>query len=85
MTIVASTPIVFATGSPTTNPPTTAPDSITIGGGSIWVEYGNMGDSTGAVGSPLSTIVQYSMTGVQEPLISTITPLDNFGLVTLHV
>jgi hypothetical protein len=38
-----------------------APDSITIGGGSIWVEYGNGADSTGASGS--STIVQYSMIG----------------------
>jgi hypothetical protein len=39
-----------------------APDSITIGGASVWVEYGNMGDSTGASGSPLSTIVQYNLT-----------------------
>ena len=41
-----------------------APDSITIGGGSIWVEYGNGADSMGASGS--STIVQYSMTGQVE-------------------
>jgi hypothetical protein len=41
-----------------------APDSITIGGGSIWVEYGNGADSTGASGS--TTIVQYSMTGQVE-------------------
>ena len=41
-----------------------APDSITIGGGSIWVEYGNGADSTGKSGS--STIVQYSMLGVEE-------------------
>jgi hypothetical protein len=40
-----------------------APDSITIGGGSIWVEYGNGASSTGG-GS--STIVQYSMTGGVE-------------------
>jgi hypothetical protein len=36
----------------------TAPDSITAGNGSVWVEYGNGADSTGASGS--STIVQYS-------------------------
>jgi hypothetical protein len=41
-----------------------APDSITIGGGSIWVEYGNGADSTGASGS--STIVEYGMTGEVE-------------------
>ena len=48
------------------NAPTdsSAPDSITIGGGSIWVEYGNGASSTGASGS--STIVQYSMTGQVE-------------------
>jgi hypothetical protein len=39
----------------------TAPDSITDGDGSIWVEYGNGADSTGASGS--STIVQYSPGG----------------------
>jgi hypothetical protein len=41
-----------------------APDSITIGGGSIWVEYGNGAKSDGSMGS--STIVQYSMTGDVE-------------------
>jgi hypothetical protein len=41
-----------------------APDSITIGGGSIWVEYGNGASSTGAGGS--TTIVQYSMIGQVE-------------------
>jgi hypothetical protein len=50
-------PQVFASGSTTTF----APDSITIGGGSIWVEYGNGADSTGIMGT--STIVQYNMTG----------------------
>ena len=57
----ASTPTVFATA-PTGS---FAPDSITIGGGSIWVEYGNGANSTGV---PLgtSTIVQYSMTGQPE-------------------
>lgn len=41
-----------------------APDSITIGGGSIWVEYGNGASSTGAGGH--STIVQYSKDGTVE-------------------
>jgi hypothetical protein len=41
-----------------------APDSITTGDNSVWVEYGNGADSTGASGS--STIVQYSMTGSVE-------------------
>jgi len=65
MTIETSTPIVFATA-PTGS---SAPDSITIGGGSIWVEYGNGSSSTGGVtdGVPAnSTIVQYSMTGQVE-------------------
>jgi hypothetical protein len=39
----------------------TQPDSITVGGGSVWVEYGNGADSTGASGS--STIAQYSLNG----------------------
>jgi hypothetical protein len=42
----------------------TAPDSITVGGGSIWVEYGNGASSTGASGT--RTIVQYSMMGQIE-------------------
>ncbi len=37
-----------------------APDSITMGGGSLWVEYGNGASSTGG---GTSTIVQYSMNG----------------------
>ena len=45
-------------------PTGSAPDSITIGGGSIWVEYGNGADSTGASGD--STIVQYSKDGTVE-------------------
>ena len=53
-TVVSS---VFATGGPVGG---TQPDSITIGDGSVWVEYGNNADSTGAGGS--STIVQYSAT-----------------------
>jgi hypothetical protein len=46
---------VFATGAAVN---ATAPDSVTTGNGSVWVEYGNSADSTGAGGS--STIVQYS-------------------------
>ena len=46
---------VFATGAAVNG---TAPDSVTTGNGSVWVEYGNNADSTGAGGS--STIVQYS-------------------------
>jgi hypothetical protein len=42
----------------------TAPDSITIGGGSIFVEYGNGADSTGLKGS--STIIQYDRAGNVE-------------------
>lgn len=38
-----------------------APDSITAGDGSVWVEYGNGTSSTGSGGS--STIVQYGPTG----------------------
>ena len=41
-----------------------APDSITIGGGSIWMEYGNGANSAGMGGN--STIVQYSMIGEVE-------------------
>ncbi len=36
----------------------TGPDSVTAGNGSVWIEYGNTADSTGAGGS--STIVQYN-------------------------
>lgn len=39
----------------------TQPDSVTFGNNSLWVEYGNGADSTGASGS--STIVQYSLGG----------------------
>jgi hypothetical protein len=42
----------------------TRPDSVTIGDGSVWVEYGNGADSTGALGS--STIVQYSPGGAVQ-------------------
>ncbi|HEY1862348.1 MAG TPA: hypothetical protein VGG77_01400 [Roseiarcus sp.] len=52
---------VFATGGPVGG---TEPDSVTIGGGSVWIEYGNGTDSTGAGGS--STIVQYSYGGAVQ-------------------
>ncbi len=44
------------------------PDSVTIGDGSVWVEYGNGADSTGAGGS--STIVRYSTSGAVEHVFS---------------
>lgn len=37
----------------------TQPDSVVVGGGSVWIEYGNGVDSTGADGKS-STIVRYS-------------------------
>jgi hypothetical protein len=37
------------------------PDSITVGDDTVWVEYGNGADSTGAMGN--STIVQYALSG----------------------
>jgi hypothetical protein len=40
----------------------TGPDSITVGGGSVWVSYTNGADSTGKQGS--STVVQYNLNGV---------------------
>jgi hypothetical protein len=42
----------------------TQPDSVSIGDGSVWIEYGNGADSTGAGGS--STIVQYSLGGAVQ-------------------
>jgi hypothetical protein len=52
---------VLATGGPVGG---SQPDSVTIGDGSIWIEYGNNADSTGAGGS--STIVQYSYGGTVQ-------------------
>jgi hypothetical protein len=49
---------VFATGTAVGG---TQPDSVTIGDGSVWIEYGNGADSTGGGGN--STIVQYSPGG----------------------
>jgi hypothetical protein len=64
-TDIGSTPIVEGEQTFATAPMgSSAPDSITIGGGSSWVEYGNGADSTGASGS--TTIVQYSMIGHVE-------------------
>ncbi len=57
-TVVGSVSL-FATGGPVMG---TAPDSITDGNGSIWVEYGNNVDSTGVIPGT-STIVQYSQSG----------------------
>ncbi|KJC59419.1 hypothetical protein UP10_18095 [Bradyrhizobium sp. LTSPM299] len=51
----------FASGAPIG---ATAPDSITTANGTIFVEYGNGADSTGAGGS--STIVQYDKNGDVE-------------------
>jgi len=48
---------IFASGSAVGG---TQPDSVTVGSGSVWIEYGNGADSTGAGGS--STIVQYNDT-----------------------
>ena len=55
--VVQSTKIL-ATGSDVN---ATAPDSITVGGGQTWVEYGNGADSTGKGGS--STVVEYNSIG----------------------
>ena len=46
---------VFASGSAVGG---TQPDSVTAGNGSVWIEYGNGADSTGAGGG--STVVQYN-------------------------
>jgi hypothetical protein len=51
---------VFATGASVGG---TAPDSITTGDGSVWVEYANTGVSTGG---GASEIVQYSFSGKVE-------------------
>ncbi|WP_426442936.1 hypothetical protein [Bradyrhizobium genosp. P] len=51
----------FASGAPLG---ATAPDSITAANGTVFVEYGNNADSTGAGGS--STIVQYDKNGDVE-------------------
>ena len=53
---------VFATGGPVGG---TQPDSVTIGDGSVWIEYGNSVDSTGVIPGD-STIVQYSPGGAVQ-------------------
>jgi hypothetical protein len=52
---------VFATGGPVGG---TNPDSVTIGDGSVWIEYGNTASSTG--GSGASTIVRYGFNGAVQ-------------------
>ncbi|HWX27924.1 MAG TPA: alkaline phosphatase family protein [Steroidobacteraceae bacterium] len=65
-TDIGSTPIVEGEQTFATAPMgSSAPDSITIGGGSIWVEYGNGANSMGTPPGS-STIVQYSMKGQVE-------------------
>lgn len=49
---------VFATGAAVGG---SAPDSVTLGGNALWVEYGNGASSSGGAGN--STIVQYSLSG----------------------
>jgi len=52
----------------------TGPDSVTLGGGSVWIEYSNGADSTGAGGS--STIVQYGLNGAVENQYSILGSVD---------
>lgn len=42
----------------------TQPDSVSVGGGSVWIEYGNGAPSTNYTGT--STIVQYSLSGAVQ-------------------
>ncbi|MBV8107615.1 MAG: hypothetical protein JO223_23945, partial [Hyphomicrobiales bacterium] len=55
---------VFATGGPVGG---TAPDSVTIGDGSVWIEYGNNGVSTGG---GASEIVRYGFNGAVQDKFS---------------
>ena len=51
---------IFAVGTDVAN--ATQPDSVTMGDGSIWIEYGNGADSTGKLANGgNSTIVRYDM------------------------
>lgn len=61
VTAASFTPTVFATGSAVNS---TSPDSVTVGNGSVWIEYGNGASSTDYTGT--STIVQYSMSGAVQ-------------------
>jgi hypothetical protein len=54
----------FATGGSGTGG--TQPDSVTIGDGSVWIEYGNGADSTGLTPGESSTIVQYGFNGAVQ-------------------
>lgn len=65
---------VFATGANGA----TQPDSITIGNGAIWAEYGNGADSTGAGGS--STVVEYSVDGKVEHTFSIAGSVDGLKI-----
>jgi len=56
---------VFATGGPVGG---TNPDSVTIGDGSVWIEYGNTASSTGGSGD--STIVRYGFNGAVQDTFS---------------
>jgi hypothetical protein len=62
---------VFASGSAVQG---TSPDSIFVGGGSVWVAFQNGADSTGAFGS--STVVRYSMTGTVQQTWSILGNVD---------
>jgi hypothetical protein len=58
---------VFATGTaPGVNG--TQPDSVTIGDGSVWIEYGNTASSTGGSGD--STIVRYGFNSSVQHVFS---------------
>ena len=70
---------VFATGGPVGG---TGPDSVTTGDGSVWIEYGNGADSTGASGS--STIVQYSPGGAVQHTYSIPGLVDGLKLNPTH-
>jgi hypothetical protein len=56
---------LFATGGPVGG---TNPDSVTIGDGSVWIEYGNTASSTGGSGD--STIVRYGLNGAIQHTFS---------------
>src|ERR1700730_5590209 len=67
----------FATGKEL-KPPATGPDSITVGGGSVWVSYTNGADSTGKSGS--STVVQYDTRGVVRHIYSIAGSVDGLKI-----
>jgi len=65
----------FATGGAVS---ATEPDSITTGGGSVWIEYGNGADSTGASGD--STVLQYSTSGAVQHIYTIAGLVDGLKL-----